>query len=895
MSRIPRSQLLMMTASFAGFSTVALMPQAAHSAQANVAAALDEVLVTARRREESLQDVPIAISAFGAANLESRGVDRIENLNGVAPNLLVMGSGNAGETTATFRVRGLPGVSVYIDGVDQPQTDGLLTTGIVEIDRIEVLRGPQGTLFGNASLGGAVSYVTKLPADNFGTRIRASVGSFSRRDIQAAVDLPLSDTLKMKVTASSQFRDGFMKSVLVDRAYGDINDQLVRADFLWKPADGLTIRYNVDKSNTNRNGPARLISEIKDTRILNGPLGPFNDYQQGQLYANLGLPYDNKHNTSGFPGGELGKWDTKVATPDQGLVIDQTRHTLDANWKINDTLRVRSISGYKDITRYTQGELDGSSQVALMDRDTMARQFSFGQELQLLGTHKQADWVVGAFYQQQYNRTRSNSRTLADLTCDLWATIDKTQRRVTNDQQASCFNTRRRALGVSSVPEATPGSNFGTTGVRLGLNNAVNPATNGGLTVSQFTSAVASTSDSMTITKPSTKAVFGDVTWRFSDALSVAAGLRYSEDQNDGNINLGTGANISMLAAYNGVQLSGVTSNQFGFIGPLPVPSDPTKYEALTKRLTVQYRWNPDLMTYFGYSDGYAPGGVSQVATVVPNYITLNSAGVATGGYARDIYNAGLNDIPLSTTRGEQSVRNFEVGARADWFGGSLRTNVTLFYTTWENVPTSSFAATLYWDTNGDGVADSKRDVTGDGVFDPVIFPNLFTVAALKAEAKGIELETNWRASDALRFNLNVGYLKTEYTELGDAGRGILPALAPNTPFLGAPELTAAFGGQYAFNLSNGAGVIPRIDYTYMDDYTLSSSAALQRVQKGFGMLNARVTYDSGSNWSVNVTGSNLTNEWYFNSGLYGLPTGINYVTVGRPREYGLSFDFRFD
>src|SRR5262245_59628330 len=121
----------------------------------SVQSGIEEVLVTARRREESLQDVPIAISAFGGENLEQRGIERVENMNAVAPNLSVAGGVNSGESQANFRVRGVPGVAVYVDGVNQPQTDGLLTMGVVEVDRIEVLRGPQGTVFGGASLGGA--------------------------------------------------------------------------------------------------------------------------------------------------------------------------------------------------------------------------------------------------------------------------------------------------------------------------------------------------------------------------------------------------------------------------------------------------------------------------------------------------------------------------------------------------------------------------------------------------------------------------------------------------------------------------------------------------------------------------------------------------------------------
>jgi len=273
----------------ASLAAVAWLPTAVHAAQPagqSVAGAVEEVLVTARRREESLQDVPIAISAFGGESLQQRGVESVQNMNAVAPNLSVMGGGNSGESQATFRVRGMPGVSVYIDGVNQATTDGLLTMSVVEVDRIEVLRGPQGTLFGNASLGGAISYVTRAPADTFGARVQGSIGSFNRRDFQAAVDLPFSDTFKSKFTLASMSRDGFVESQVIERAYGDVNDELARADFLWEPLDSLSLRYNAEKSTTDRVGPARVVWEIGPAQALSVGGTQINTNPQVQAYIN---------------------------------------------------------------------------------------------------------------------------------------------------------------------------------------------------------------------------------------------------------------------------------------------------------------------------------------------------------------------------------------------------------------------------------------------------------------------------------------------------------------------------------------------------------------------------------------------------------------------------------
>src|SRR5690606_12553165 len=142
---------------------------------------LEEVIVSARRREESVQDVPLAITALSGVQLEAAGVTEMQNLNAMVPNLSVQGgSGRGIESQATFRVRGMPAVAVYVDGIDQTSATGLFTMGVVEVERIEVLRGPQGTLFGNSALSGAVQYVTRRPAEEFGARLTATTGTFDR-------------------------------------------------------------------------------------------------------------------------------------------------------------------------------------------------------------------------------------------------------------------------------------------------------------------------------------------------------------------------------------------------------------------------------------------------------------------------------------------------------------------------------------------------------------------------------------------------------------------------------------------------------------------------------------------------------------------------------------------
>lgn len=247
--------------------------------------------------------------------------------------------------------------------------------------------------------------------------------------------------------------------------------------------------------------------------------------------------------------------------------------------------------------------------------------------------------------------------------------------------------------------------------------------------------------------------------------------------------------------------------------------------------------------------------------------------------------------------RDEQTVESFEIGMRADWLGGALRTNITAFYTDWSEVPVSTYVATRFWDLDGNGFAEPFGTIDADGQpgNDIYFFPSLYTAGVKKAEAKGIEFESTWRPVDGLSLNLNLGWLDTAYTELGQAGTGVVPAVNTGSQFAGAPEYTANLGASYEFGLAGGASITPRLDYTWTDEYTLQTGEVLQRKQEAFGLLNARIQYNSGSNWNVALTGSNLTDEYYFNSGFYTRAEQIHFMTVGRPREWGLTFNWRFE
>jgi iron complex outermembrane receptor protein len=203
-------------------------------------AQLEEIIVTATRRETDLQSTPLSIQAFTTEQLELGGITNGRDLGIMVPNVVLNPA--TGGAQADFRIRGLPGVGLYVDGVWQDGF-GFQQMNFSEMERVEVLRGPQGTLFGRNTNGGAVNMTTKRPADEFGARVKVDVGDFNRRDASLAVDLPITENIKTKFMAATARNDGFLESLTTPWDFGSQDDTILRADILWEPTDTFSLRF----------------------------------------------------------------------------------------------------------------------------------------------------------------------------------------------------------------------------------------------------------------------------------------------------------------------------------------------------------------------------------------------------------------------------------------------------------------------------------------------------------------------------------------------------------------------------------------------------------------------------------------------------------------------------
>ena len=343
-------------------------------AQAGQGAEVGEIVVTALKRETSLQDVPAAVSAVSGAELEERGITQPSDLQFIVPS---MQAGRLlGQTSVTIRGVGLnqgaPGVAIHVDGVYQPRPSmGDLTQ--IDVRRVEVLRGPQGTLYGRNANGGVVNFISNAPSDVFEGYLMGSYASYDERRIQGVVNVPVSNRVRARLVADHWRRgEGFVENVLpggqdIDRGESTSARLRVAVDV----TDNLT--WDLAAHGLTASGPTAyfvLYNAPTPLAIANNP------YLAG---ANVPL---TPHRTS--------------ANDPIDADRDYTGASSTLTWDLGD-LQFRSISGYARIADHELRD-DDTSNISAFPAQRTERSRSFTQEFNLSGTVGAVDAVLGAFY-----------------------------------------------------------------------------------------------------------------------------------------------------------------------------------------------------------------------------------------------------------------------------------------------------------------------------------------------------------------------------------------------------------------------------------------------------------------------------------------------------------------
>ncbi len=336
---------------------------------------IEEIIVTAQKREQNLQDVPIAISALSPAYLEKREITSITNLSGLAPNLKVDTAGG-NRTTPIISIRGgvqgnpqiyfEPSVGVYIDGVYIAKAQGSLFD-VADIERIEVLRGPQGTLYGRNAVAGALNIITKKPSGELGGKVEASYGDYDYRRVRGTLDLPRFGIFRAKLSGQISKRDGFYKVLGnpgTDSA-GSLDSRSGMVQVRAEPSNALTLDYVFDISvNDQQANPAQTVRGT-------GSIAFYVTSRKRQKTVSFNSPNFEYAKNWG--------------------------HALTASLDLGDAGVLKSITALRKQKYRDTLDLDGTpTSLGFSSRDSRYKQFS--QELQLTGTVGRLNYVLGGYY-----------------------------------------------------------------------------------------------------------------------------------------------------------------------------------------------------------------------------------------------------------------------------------------------------------------------------------------------------------------------------------------------------------------------------------------------------------------------------------------------------------------
>ncbi len=678
----------------------------------SAAGVLEEIVVTAQKREEILQEVPISITAFTGEDLTSRSSFDVRDLEQFTPGLTNSSGGTGGAGgQGNYFIRGVgqseftavqdPGVATYVDGVYYGRTGGA-NFRLLDIERIEVLRGPQGTLFGRNAVGGAIHVITADPTDEFGGKALVRTGSRDRLDGEALVNLPISDTLSTKVSALWHNQDGPTESVIDDRTFGDIDTLGGRVKLLFKPSDSFNALLNLDatRNEGTSTGAILLNANENNGRIFYGlqQVAFPNEATMAALRAR-GIDAPARSGISS----EISR--DPYLSYQSAEPIDDTE-TWGAALTLNfdfDAFGVRSISAYRELDQQVANDYDGSRFV-YFDQMLTTVQDQITQEIQVFGDGERLDWQVGAFY---FTETSDQNNAIAQggspFRLDYNSAVINNQAFENETESYAAFS--QLTFNVTEQWSVTGGVRFThekkDTDYDFNFDNRAGTAVyvNGG------------------IFPPG-------VNFAWPSLLGDVVPLAPSR------------TNLPFLpgSSCDGALISPVPTPPFGAFrcvapGVLPInlPSISDSWDSWTGRAALEYQASDDLLWYLSWSRGFKSGGVN----------------------SRPIAPADV--LPFDP----ETVDQYETGLKADWLDNRLRTNVAAYYSDYKDMQQ------LYAPPPPPpGSNQPQRFFVIDNVGD--------------VEILGAELELIAAPTDAWLFNLGVTWMETEVKTVKVLASGII-------------------------------------------------------------------------------------------------------------------------
>jgi len=541
---------------------------------------LEEIVVTAERRELSLQQTPISVLAFTGESLELRGVRDMFDLANLAPNVDIKGSRGTGNTSPTYEIRGISGgggatgersVGFYIDNVFMPRTTGPVMR-VIDVDRVEVLRGPQGTLFGRNSTGGAIRVFSRQPTSEWDSNIKVTTGNFGHYDVSGMVNVPLSDRISLRAQGASLHEDGFVQRG--PQQLGSSDDSVVRVQLGWRPSDKLKLNFGALHTDSKSDGSPTDATMFNMNPVC--PLDPTNPYFC--LQGNYADWVSDFLQTSGQE--RLRQNDQRIvrdsySMPDWCFLDDS-----DPDW--SDLCRQWNKSRYSQIDANITWDI--GEHVSMTSTTGFSKFSSSGvSDWQLLGMEFRQDAVKSdVTYQEiQFNLG------LADGKVDLVTGMN-----YFNEDSGQPRLALLNAIGSSTFNATTGGS---ANGNLWGCSDSL------GIPCAGAVRRLRRTGDGMTSQTATAYGLFVNSTIHLGKVVSLTTGLRESLDEKN--------FSSTLFASDNFIPQNGVSTTV----------SSSDDWRATDWRGTLEFQANEDFMVYVTSSKAFRSGTFTTPAALATN------------------------------------------------------------------------------------------------------------------------------------------------------------------------------------------------------------------------------------------------------------------------------------
>ncbi|KTF69304.1 TonB-dependent receptor [Sphingomonas sp. HT-1] len=868
----------------------------------------NEIIVTAQGRAQALADVPIAVSAVSFEALQRTGANDIRALNQVAPSLLVSSTGS--EANGSARIRGIgtvgdnPGlessVAVFIDGVYRSRS-GIGLNELGEIERIEVLRGPQGTLFGRNASAGLINIVSRMPEPNFSAGGEVTYGNYETIRAQGFVNVPIGGNVSGRLDGVYMKRDGFHRDVTNNRDINNRDRYFLRGQLLFEPSSDLRVRVIGDYTKRKEECCAAVYMDsanspyigqlnsptsnniVRVLRDLGQPLAAFSNPYSRDVYVTRGRSY--------------------------GGITEDWGGSVQVDWTLGGAT-LTSITGYRNYFA-SQGADTDYSAVDILYRSPNAnssRAFeTWSQELRLNGNafDNRLDWLVGGYYADE------------DLTV-----VDNLRFGNQYGRFATCRIISGGALAALYSPTSA-----GCLAARPAAFGAASPLIYAAFDRLDGINDRGTTRD---VYRQNSRnwALFTHNIFHVTNRLDLTMGLRYTNERKRfnagfGNDNTACVANqASLLPLRSVASLTAVVDaivglscqgNSTSELNGVSI-RDTRKEDQFTGTAILSYKPTDDLLLYGSYSRGYKAGGFnldrSALKLPIATFASLGGAQAVVGNLQ---FAPETNDA-------------FELGLKYSTRKFSL--NASIFRQQFKNFQLNTFNGTVFLVQNINGCTASLAG--GDRDQSKFTTASNYNAAATTTGAcgadnvsygvvsQGVELEATLVPARDVQIGLGLTYADTHYRDqlVGtDQGAPLDQALRllPGSNLSNAPEVVATASIAWTPPLgSSGLSGLVYFDTRMTGDFNTGSDLFPQKIQDGFNVVNGRIGIrGKDERWAIELWAQNLFNQNYtqvvFNSPFQEGATGAPFVDpqypggrqlfsayLAEPRTYGLTLRTRF-